>query len=57
MGSSGTDICGVDLATQEDEQRMKLTPGTAEKTPGKEPRAIPSAPRRWSLGNWQLWIG
>ena len=36
---------------------MKLTPGTCEKARGKEPRAVPSAPRRWGLGNWQLWIG
>lgn len=36
---------------------MKLTPGTGEKTPGKEPRAVPSAPQRWGKGNWQLWIG
>ena len=48
---------GADLASQEDEQRMKLTPGTGEKTPGKEPRAVPSASRRWGLGSWQLWIG
>jgi uncharacterized protein (TIRG00374 family) len=36
---------------------MKLTPSTREKALGKEPRAVPSAPRRWGLGNWQLWIG
>lgn len=36
---------------------MKLTPGTGEKTLGKEPHAVPSAPRRWGKGNWQLWIG
>jgi hypothetical protein len=31
VGSSGADICGAGLASQEDEQRMKLTPGTGEK--------------------------
>jgi hypothetical protein len=36
---------------------MKLTPGTREKALGKEPRAVPSAPRRWGLRNWQLWTG
>ncbi|HEY5159204.1 MAG TPA: lysylphosphatidylglycerol synthase transmembrane domain-containing protein [Anaerolineales bacterium] len=36
---------------------MKLTPSTGEKAPGKEPRAVPSAPQRWGKGNWQLWIG
>jgi hypothetical protein len=45
MGSFGTDICGVDLASQEDAQRMKLTSGTGEKTLEKEPRAVPSAPQ------------
>jgi len=36
---------------------MKLTPSTGEKTLGKEPRSVPSAPQRWGKGNWQLWIG
>jgi len=36
---------------------MKLTPGTREKTLGKEPHAAPSALQRWGLGSWQLWIG
>ena len=36
---------------------MKLTPGTDEKAPGKEPLAAPSALHRWGLGSWQLWIG
>jgi hypothetical protein len=36
---------------------MKLTPGTDEKAPEKEPLAAPSALHRWGLGRWQLWIG
>ena len=36
---------------------MKLTPGTSEKSPEKEPHAVPSALQRWGMGNWQLWIG
>ena len=57
MGCSGTHVCIADLASQEDEQSMKLTPGTDEKAPGKEPLAAPSASQRWGLGSWQLWIG
>jgi len=45
------------MASQEDEQRMKLTPGAREKTFGKEPRAVPAALRRWGVGDSQLWIG
>ena len=36
---------------------MKLTSGTSEKVPGREPRAAASTLHRWGLGSWQLWIG
>ena len=35
---------------------MKLI-GTGEKTLGKEPGPVVSAPRRWGLTSWQLWLG
>ena len=36
---------------------MRLTPGTSEKAPEKNPHAAPSVVQRWGLGRWQLWIG
>lgn len=36
---------------------MTLTPGPGEKVVGKAPGAVPPAPPRSGLGNWQLWTG
>ncbi|MDP1545341.1 MAG: lysylphosphatidylglycerol synthase transmembrane domain-containing protein [Anaerolineales bacterium] len=36
---------------------MKLTTNKAEKMLGKVSQTIPPVPRRWGVGNWQLWIG
>jgi len=57
VGGAGAHVRVADLASREDEQRMKLTPGTGEKALEKESHAAPSALQRWGLGRWQLWIG
>ena len=57
VGSSGVHVRATDLASQEDKQRMKRTPGTSEKDSEQEPPAAPPALLPWGLGSWQLWLG